>query len=926
MAFNSGPVVIRMVKCKLSVMAWMCALAIPVLAQPGAGDPATAQDSAPAAVDSGIQDPGPDNKPVNEPVVRRIAVQSGFSAYVPRRWGIISCEVWNPTNESQDMTIRANWETEDLAKNAIQFTRNFTIPAYTTRIISYPIRIPDHMPTQARFKYGALVLNSRITRIVDGQELAVLSPLRTPLDKAQINTDFNKPALGYLGPDASEFLALQKRLTNEGVDVEDIDSVTVRMLKAVKEEQGTGASVFQAQGTGIPSSSLSLDSLDQLVLADKRLLHDVALLATIRNWVANGGRLWIMLNETGVELAQRLLGDSISLTSLGVEQLTNVELTSVHSNQDPVVFDYDEPVNNAVVYADDVEVYYELNGLPAAFWKKYGNGEILFTTLDARALTHPKPFSTSYEVLPLQPLQDLALRFFSQTEKAMTDVSVTDLELEAMTAEEDDISDNAMEMRRAMEVYLGTSRVDEMSNYLVSKVGFEIVTREHIATVFAIFFAILCGVGIVLYRKGRLELMLVAAPVLVLGICTYLYIIGTSKRNTLENLLASIQFINADNQSRQLAVRGFGAVYSEETVDENIEVSDGTIFWPDFEELTGQNIRMVWNDLESWHWEGLQIPGGTVRSFPFEKTVSSPVPVYVRAAFTESGLQGSYELGPLTNLEHGLLVSPSGERVPVQFVDGNLIIGSQELADSQFDTSSSLVDEETGNRIDFINALLKREHADVVRYPRVPSIFVWSDPLELGIEFPGEQKVIGSALTVLPLQISRTTPGQRFQIPSILTSFHPSNDIRGLGSSIAYDFAKDQWSDEKINSSHQMWLKVKVPTAVLPATITKAIVTVDIQAGERIVNSVGRITNDQGILEPVILDTRKSPNGQEVFIFDNADHLAIDEDGYIFLGINVGLEPLPGETIQQQREREGNYTWQINDVDVAIEGIVETDR
>ena len=45
--------------------------------------------------------------------------------------------------------------------------------------------------------------------------------------------------------------------------------------------------------------------------------------------------------------------------------------------------------------------------------------------------------------------------------------------------------------------------------------------------------------------------------------------------------------------------------------------SNGTIFWPDFQELTGQNIRMVWNDLQSWHWEGLQIPGGTVRTFPF---------------------------------------------------------------------------------------------------------------------------------------------------------------------------------------------------------------------------------------------------------------------------------------------------------------------
>ena len=269
------------------------------------------------------------------------------------------------------------------------------------------------------------------------------------------------------------------------------------------------------------------------------------------------------------------------------------------------MFDYDEPVRNAMVYAEDDEVYHEVNGMPSSFWKKYGNGEILFTTMEARGLTRPKPFSTAYELLPLLPLQDLALRFFSPTEKAMTDVSVTNAELEAMTPESGDESDAAQDMRLAMETYKGTSRVDEMREYLVSKVGFEIVAREHIAVVFGLFFILLCGTGVVLHRKGRLELMLVVAPVLVLFVCSYLYFVGSAKRHTLENLLASIQFVNAENQTRELPVRGFGAVYSEESVDANIQVSNGTIFWPDIEELTGQNIRMVWDDLESWHWEGL---------------------------------------------------------------------------------------------------------------------------------------------------------------------------------------------------------------------------------------------------------------------------------------------------------------------------------
>ena len=918
MSTLSGVLFNRFVVRNLSVLSLLVLLVLPVMAQ----SPEESGSSAATEQGSDLVDPGEERKSFNEPVVQRIAVQSGFSAYIPRRWGIISCEVWNPTDQSHKLTIRANWKTEDLTTNAIQFTRNFTVPPKTVRVVSYPIRIPDHELSQKRLKLGNLELNSRITRIVDGREVAVLSPLKTPLDLAQLTTDFNKPALGFMAPDPKDLLESYLRLTNVGVDVEMIDSESLRMIKAIKSEQESGISVFVPQGTEIPATSTALDALDQLVLADKRVIYDVALMATIRQWVANGGRLWIMLDETGVELPQRLFGDFISLSGLGTEHLSSVEIVSKHSGQEPLVFDYDKPVRNAMVYAEDVEVYHEVNGMPSSFWKKYGNGEILFTTLEARGLTRPKPFSTAYELLPLLPLQDLALRFFSPTEKAMTDVSVTNAELEAMTPESGDESDAAQDMRLAMETYKGTSRVDEMREYLVSKVGFEIVAREHIAVVFGLFFILLCGTGVVLHRKGRLELMLVVAPVLVLFVCSYLYFVGSAKRHTLENLLASIQFVNAENQTRELPVRGFGAVYSEESVDANIQVSNGTIFWPDIEELTGQNIRMVWDDLESWHWEGLTIPGGTVRTFPFEKTVSSDNPVFATVSFGEAGLEGSYELGPLTNPEHGLLVSPTGERVAVQFVDGNLIVGSQELADSQFDTTTSIVNEETESRINFINALLKRQNADVRKYPQVPSLFVWSDPLDLGIEFPGEQKIIGSALTVLPLKISKTSPGQKFFVPSILTSLYPSNAINGIGASYAYDFTKDQWNDEKINRSHQMWLKVKVPSMVMPATITKAIVTVDIQAGERVINSVGRVLGDQGIYVPQILDTRKSPNGQEEFIFDNPEHLVIDENGLIFLGINIGLEPIPGETGIAQAEREKDYFWKINDVDVSLEGTV----
>ena len=60
-------------------------------------------------------------------------------------------------------------------------------------------------------------------------------------------------------------------------------------------------------------------------------------------------------------------------------------------------------------------------------------------------------------------------------------------------------------------------------------------------------------------------------------------------------------------------------------------------------------------------------------------------------------------------------------------------------------------------------------------------------------------------------------------------------------------------------------------------------------------------------------------------MFENPEHLVIDENGYIFLGINIGLDPIPGESGADQAEREKDYFWQINDVDVSLEGTVNTD-
>ncbi|MEC7566117.1 MAG: hypothetical protein VX738_10580, partial [Planctomycetota bacterium] len=619
---------------------------------------------------------------LDAPVVQRLGVTSGFGSFIPNRWGVLSAEVSNPTDRSQKLTIRANWETDNPANNAVQFTRTFVVPAMTRRVVWYPIRVPDHEPENERLKIGRLMLRSIISREEDGKEVMVLSPLGKIHAAAQINTEFNKPAMGFIPEDETELLEMRAYLASRGVDVEDVNSNTLRMLIAIRDKQGLGSAMFKPKASGIAPNPLSLDGLDQLVIADGSYSKDVSLTDSIRSWIMSGGRAWIMLDRTGTAFAQRLLGDTLSLVELETQQLNRVVIIDVHDGQHHVgaAVEYDQPVKLLTVLVENVDVTHEVNGVPAAFWLKYGNGEILFTTLSSEAWTRPKAHpSITTALLQREPLEDLMKRFYTPTDKALTDFSVTENEIDEMTVNQTDDSQVVIDKKQRLAEFTATSKVKDIDGFLKQKVGFQIVSREHIMVVFGLFCALIVGLGYFLHRKGRMELLLAGGPVIVIVLSSYLYIIGAVKRSTLDSLTASVQFINAEHGSRDLVIRGMGAVYSEESVQENIEATAGGVFWPDMQELTGTNIRMVWTDMDRWHWEGLMMPGGTVRTYPFEKPLHLNEAIQATATLSPQGLVGTYRLPGFENLEHAILVSPTGERAQVDLIDGKLMVHNEEL-------------------------------------------------------------------------------------------------------------------------------------------------------------------------------------------------------------------------------------------------------
>ena len=878
--------------------------------------------AAPAEAETTVGEKAPPRKPLTEPVAQRIGVTSGFGSFIPDRWGILSAEVWNPTDREQKMSIKANWETENPADNAVQFTRTFIVPAMTRRVVWYPIRVPDHEPENERLQFGRLMLRSIISREEGGAEVMVVSPLQKVHAAAQINTEFNKPALGFIPEDESATIEMRAYLAKRGVDFEDVNSITSRMLTSIRLTRKLGGVMFKPSLSGIAPSPLSLDGLDQLVIADGRYSEDVSLTNSIRSWIMGGGRAWVMLDRTGTAFARRLLGDSLNLVELETRELNTVVITSIAGGQRLVgsQTDYDTPVRMINVMVDGVEITHEVGDIPAAFWMKYGNGEILFTTLSSEAWvrnrTHPK---ISKDLLALEPLEDLMNRFYTPTEKALTDFAVTATEKKLMVAKNSDDPPTVADKNHRLAQYTATSKVKDIDFFLKQKIGWEIVPRGHIIAVFAVFCGAIIAMGFFLHRKGRLELILAGAPVIVIVLSSYLYVVGSSKRSSLENLVGSVQFINAEHGSRNIVIRGIGAVYSKETAIDDIEVTGGGVFWPDMTGLKGANIRMVWTDMDQWHWEGLDTFGGIVRSYPFEKPLQLENSMEATATLTAEGLVGSYQFPGLKDIDHAMLVSPQGERSSVELVDGKLKVSGAELSNSEFDTSTTFKDGEAIRRLAFVNSLLSRNENQTVTFPSRYTLLVWSSPLDLGFMFPGDPNKMGSALTSIPLHVENTKPATRFVVPSIYQQYDVVR-ATGIGASVVYDNVKGEWARTPHNSRHQFWIRTKVPASVLPAKITKATVLMDISAGGRPVNSVGGFFDDEGHLITKILDTAQSPKAVIEFVFDDITYLNVNQNGYLHLGFSVGLDPIDGETREEMRTRDTNYSWEIRDVDISLEG------
>lgn len=770
--------------------------------------------------------------------VTRPAMPGGVGQYAPGTWGLVNVEVVNPTDQPAQVLTVAYFA----GNPHLQFGRELWLPPQSRRTSWYPVRTPDQLSNKStQAELTTLVFDrSRGEILMRDREGELLPSAYLPIEQGSLVTGFVAGAP-----------------TDDSAQWDD----AYELLVALRLAGGLSRRTTQLHEDFLPPLAASLETLNQLVLMDGRLAEDAAAVSAVRHWLMAGGRLWIMLDLVDESAVERLLGDLYSGSVVGRVGLTEVAIQDARTRETiGSVREFEVPVDFVQVVADDVEVEMTVNGWPAAFWKTVGRGEVLLTTLGPHAWMHPReehdPAASKPRVtaghLAEPALKQLARRFFESAP-----------EEHALLVPAD------------------------WKPYLTEQIGYKIAGRNRVFAILGAFCLVICVSGVWLMRRQQLERLAWIAPLSAVAAAVPLIAMGTASRQTVPATVAAGQFVDVQPGIGEVRVTGLMGLYNQDVTETPLGAERGGVQLPDMPAGAGRTHRMVWTDLNRWHWENLTLPAG-VTFARFSQATQLTQPIEVRATFGPHGLRGTIESGPFSEVEDAIIATSARRSIAVDFdADGTFRAGPEHVLDPGGYVSDRLLSDEQRRRQTMLETLLAAERE--VTYPHQPTLLFWSDPLDLHFRFPEGMQRAGSALVTAPVQWERPDPGTRVVFPAPFLPYQavPTPDNPGIPST--YNRRSGQWNEYP--SATKTGLRFQVPTEMLPVRLDRATLTIKINAAMR------RMTITSGTFGNLAtVGEQESPVGTFRFEIEGEEALRLDPAGGLHVVIDIGdIEAPPDE-------------------------------
>ncbi len=757
----------------------------------------------------------------------------GLRSFAPGRWGVARVTISNQSE--QPATIRALVNLK--SSPDLRFGRDVWVPGRGTRTTSIPMHIPSDPEQVDRVEIiGRIVNEAGVLETIGNSQLGVL----VAEDATALIQDatFEEPEEEVLGEKDPAY----------------------EVVLAMRVSRGLRRAVITPSDRLLPATVQGWDPVRHIVIASNRLATETGAATALRQWVAEGGRMWVQLNRSDVETLRALFGSTLGLSLIDRVPLTTFEMVDARAEVPLAVakFDVEEPIELIRATVDNGEVLYEVDGWPVAVEFRYGRGLVLVTLLDAHGWMRPRGQSDpAYQdpqlytdFMPLEALEDLSNRIYLPSEELVMDRDV-------------------------------------VAAYVSDRIGYRIPGRNGVLAVLAAFcLSILVG-GLWLAARKQLEYLAAVAVLAGLVAAAVLIGLGLSRRGEVPPTMAELRVVSVAPQTGQYTAQGSVAVYQPEQMEADFSAR-GLRIDPQMADLGGQIREWIWTDGDRWQWNGTRLPPG-VRVMRGDSAGMLQGPASAQATFGPAGLEGQLNVAgflatpgadlPAVRVSDALLLFPHAAPLAANLQpDGRFRAGEQDrLVEGQF-TNATLVDDEQRRRALVLEPWFATQR-DVANASG-PVVLVWLDHDRPTLSSEREIERIGTELMAIPLTLARTPAEAQIAIPSAAIR---ARSIRGsMGQSAAYDNQREGWTFPNARSTVTR-LRFQLPPAALPIRLDSLKLVLDchlpsrplevfIVRGEE-VNSVGTLSSPSGVVE---------------FSVTDAAWLGTDAEGGVIFEIAVG--------------------------------------
>jgi len=803
---------------------------------------------------------------------------TGVSRYSPGKWGVVGVRGVNPGNTDVSATVSVFLEND----TRTQYTRRLWLPAAAIRRTWLPLRIPAALPpdAQAVNASAVVVLNTKDGQVIKrGSDVTLVTQFLLPLNVSSIQTGtiYRQPRL-----DAPP-------------NLEDIDQDwdAYEMLVMTREATQDDRTTIDLAEAFFPPYIEAYHGLDQLLICSDRWLDDSAGSTALRGWVAQGGRVWVMLDRASMATLHALLGNATCCQVVDRVELTEFELETAEQslvNADPFErWESERPVDFVrVLVTDAAQIHTRLDGWPAAFSMPLGAGEVLVTTLGPRGWRYefqrfadPQPAGLPTSG-PTRALRHLAGRF---------------------------------------QVARPVSPVEQQGirPLLQSQIGYQIPSRKLTGLILGGNCVVLFLVGVLLARWQKLEHLSWVLPVTALTTTGLMIAVARTNNVGVPAIASGFQLVDVLPATNEAHAKTLATLFSPDSTDLPLATTSFSAAVPELSDLEGTVKQVVWGDNGQAEWRNIGVASGSARLVEVDDHYALAERLSARGRFGPQGFEGRLQgVSAAGQTADAIIAFPPSPSAAVEFAADHQFLcrEGRELAPHEYLTGVLLSDEQQRRQV-FYRQLLKQSNDRL--YPGVLTLFFWSDGWQIGASVPEAFQTRGSTLWAVPVDIERTPSGAAFVIPSTFITMR--NAGGRFGGSGAYNPRTGEWTRD-VNMATDSMFRFVLPRQVLPCQVGRATVTLKVHAPSREVKLQGVAAGSKTTIE-----TLNSPSGVLQFVVEDPALLKVDEHGGLLFGVAVGSNQraTAGDSATSY-PRDANFdnsTWQIDYLRVSVAGQVE---